>query len=46
MDDFFTIRGKKGAFFTLPAFNAIRRRQYFLEGLPKVKETSNQSRPM
>ncbi len=46
MDDFFTSEEKKELFFTLPAFNAIRRRQYFLEGLPKVKETSNQSRPM
>ncbi len=47
MDDFFYIRGKKRSFFfTLPAFNAIRRRQYFLEGLPKVKETSYQSGPV
>ncbi len=46
MDDFFYIGGKEGAFFHLQASNAIRRRYDFLEGLPKIKETSNQSRPM
>ncbi|WP_285829730.1 hypothetical protein, partial [Bacteroides acidifaciens] len=42
----FYIRGKKGAFFTLPAFDVICRRQHFLAGLPKIKKTSNQSSPV
>lgn len=45
MDDFFTLEGKKGLF-TLSTFIAVCRRQYFLERLPKVKETSYQSGPM
>ena len=46
MDDFFTSEEKKGAFFTLSALDAICRRQYFLEGLYKIKESSYQSCPM
>ena len=46
MDDFFTLEEKKGAFFTLSTFIAVCRRQYFLERLPKVKETSYQGGPM
>jgi hypothetical protein len=42
----FYIRGKEGAFFTLQASVAICRRYDFLEGLPKIKETSYQSCPM